>query len=230
MDLVNLISLAGKSFTDAMIAFRLPPNASQVEKDTYALELAKAIRFQEGGRAEEYLDHWLSGRATEKKFKLETLMYEDAGVRMRVTNEITRRALEIKTLRERFIDSRMSISSNAKRDRHIVTIFQKNYMNSDWHLALGTFPIDWEIIYETEDMIKVNAWGSNKYQWHPDSRRITQFLHQAGDRLAKNSNAAPANFEIVAEPIQLEISTRYRSVLKITTVTQTNPTHYKGMF
>jgi hypothetical protein len=227
MDIVGFLNSTGTEFTNFMTAIRFPLGASQNEKDVFALELAKTIKMKPNGLAAEYLDHFLSGKATDKKFDTMRLLREDIGVKNRVVDEVSRRALGIRTLREKAEDSRMSLSAVAQRDRHLITVFQKTYKLPDWQLALGTFTFDWEVIYETEEAMTVNLWGSNKYQWHPNSQRMTQFLHQAGARLHNNRYAAPKNFDIVAAPAQLKVSKKNKLILEMSTFVQTNPRHFK---
>ena len=220
--LSDKISDTGKAFCE-ILADAFDVDVSPDDRDRFFLQVAKYIRMSPGGRAEEYLDHFLSGDGTPKHFETSLLLAEDTGVSYRLRSEVVRRALGIRTLREKYQDSIMSLSGVALDDRKSITIFQHNYASSDWHLALGTFSFNWEPILCTEDrrFMTVRVYGSNTYKWHPKSPRITKFLHEAGFRLSENGLAR--NFEIIAKPIFMKVDIVQRETLELFAMTQANP-------
>ena len=107
---------------------------SQDAADVLVLELAKFIKMQPNGRAAKYLDHFLFGDGTRMDFDCATLIREDAGVRERVRSEIRKRLKANPAL----------TVQNKSGGAFTVWIRQKDFAMPDWHLALGSFPINWE--------------------------------------------------------------------------------------
>lgn len=224
-ELVTKINNLGNDFTNLIASIFLDEHTSQSQKDRFRLELAKHCAMKPNGLAAQYLEHFLDGSGTPKTFSTQQLVNQDNGVSQRLNGEVYRRSLEIKTLREKCEDSRMSLTKAAQKDRDVITIFQKNFRIRDWQLALGTFAFNWEVIQESEKQLRVRVWGENTYTWHPNSKRITQFLHQAGSRLSKAGYAK--DFQIVAQPMILIVSKQNTDMLRMSTFTQTNPAHRK---
>ena len=224
----NTISSLGLEFAE-LLADAFDVDSSPDARDRFFLELAKRIRMEPGGRAEEYLDHFLLGSGKSKNFDIGELIASDKGVSNRLQSEVVRRVLNIRTIREKDQDQRMTLTAAAAQDRRVITIFQKNYENTDWQLSLGTFPFTWEVIGMSTDkrFIIVTIGGQNTYKWHPSDQRITQFLHRAGHRLAEGGGAR--NFEMVARPLVFRVSTVNREMLQLVTLKQTNPTP-RGLF
>jgi hypothetical protein len=214
------VSDYGKSYADSLADMKKIPKK---DRDKFYMELARDIAMKPGGRAAEYLDHFLGGSGTPKEFSIEQLLSEDKNVKDRLTNEIVRRVLNIKTLREKGQDQKMSLTEAAQKDREVITIFQKNYDNEDWNNALGTYPFTWDVIGVTDDkkFIKVSIKGQDTYEWHPGDSRQTKFLHEAGDRLKKTGQAK--EFEMIARPYTYYISTENKDLLEMITFEQTNP-------
>ena len=222
--LIDSINSMGQQFAETL-ADAFDVDSSRDERDRFFLKLAIRIRMQPGGRAEEYLNHFLSGDGSPKYFDIGDLIATDKGVANRLQSEVVRRVLKIKTVRELREDNRMSLTPEAAQDRNVITIFQKNYENTDWQLCLGTFPFTWDIIgmSDGKESIIVSIGGKNKYKWHPNDKRITRFLHEAGYRLAASGDAR--NFDMVAKPLVYKVSTVNREILRLATFTQTNPNH-----
>lgn len=215
----------GSAFADFLAFISLDENKNKFGKDEFILRLARHLTMNPEGLAARYLENFLSGTGNQMTFSTEKLLKDDAGVAERIIGEVSRRALGTKTVRESAQDSRMCLTSSAKADRRIITIFQKNYKVRDWQLALGSFSFDWEVIADSDKEMRVRIWGEDIYTWHPNSLRITQFLHQAGYRLSQTGKAK--DFKIVAQPTTVIVSKKYADLLKLSASTQVNPSHGK---
>lgn len=224
-ELVEKINRLGSNFADLMASIFLDGGATRAERDRFKLRLARHCAMEPHGLAAEYLDHFLKGSGSPRLFSTEQLLRDDPGVAERLHGEVYRRVHGIKTVRERVTDSRMSPAPWVLQDRKIITIFQHTYATRDWQLALGTFPFEWQVIGQSEEVYRVRVWGENTYTWHPDSRRITRFLHQAGSRLSTLGEAR--DFKIAATSHVLSIAKGGTEWLRKTTLTQANPKHGK---
>jgi hypothetical protein len=55
---------------------------------------------------------------------------------------------------------------------------------------------------------KARIYGANEYKWHPAAPRVTQCLHQAGDRLT-TSRIKSMNFWMIARPCLIDLGTGF---------------------
>jgi hypothetical protein len=55
---------------------------------------------------------------------------------------------------------------------------------------------------------RARIYGANEYKWHPASPRVTQCLHQAGDRLT-TSNIKSMYFWMIARPCVIDLATGF---------------------
>jgi hypothetical protein len=119
---------------DAVDSYAKNEGMNRDMSDLLVLELAKFIKMKPGGRAARYLDHFLFGDGSRMEFECATLIREDAGVRERVRSEI----------RQRLAAHPELAAQHRSGGPFTVWIRQKDFAVSDWHLALGSFPINWE--------------------------------------------------------------------------------------
>lgn len=145
---------------------------SQWRTDRTLIEMAKIVMMKSGGRAEEYINHYMDGTGTPKYFMASQLLNEDSGVSRGFINAINNEAKK----------SRMK---PGQKGRYWVK--QEYYTNKDWWMALGSFPLDWVYMGERQSngttMLELTISGKNEYKWHPDEDRETKLVHQAADRL-----------------------------------------------
>jgi hypothetical protein len=172
---------------------------SQAVADATLLHLAKQIKMKPSGRAALFIGHFIAGRGEDITFNSATLLNEDPGVRRRVSTQIVERLRKNPGLS----DKRMSGGD------FVVSIRQRDYVIDDWQLALGSFAFEWEVVNKSGDKKRTFArvWGANEYKWHPAAARVTQCLHQAGDRLTRSEEIKSKNFWMVATPTVIVIST-----------------------
>lgn len=217
--LIAALQAAGEKYADIVTGIQ-SSNDSPDEKNRKIMELAKKLTMKPGGRAEEYLDHFLDGSGNDKHFMIQTLIAEDSAVSTRLATECVRRCLGLKTWREQRRSARMTPDPDLNK---YITIFQKTYANRDWAFALGTFNFEYALVNVSDDAkrIFVRLSGDNTYRWHPEENRITKFIHQAADSLVKSGSAK--NFKIVAIPAVLVFSVLNRDLLSITSARQYNP-------
>jgi hypothetical protein len=92
---------------------------------------------------------------------------------------------------------------------YLIPIRQKDYAISDWKNALRSFSIEWELFELSSDKKRsfAKVWGANEYKWHPAADRVTQCIHQAGDRLTRSKQIKAKNFWMKAMPSLIVIST-----------------------
>jgi hypothetical protein len=198
---------------------------SQDQRDKSALELAKWVTMKPGGRAEKYLNHFLGGSGNPVEFTMKDLLSEDSLVSTRVEMELLRKlpALSNKSTPADIVNPRTKVGS----ERHewsvdpCITIFQKNFSNQDWWYALGTFNINWKVLQTSAQHHYVKVWGENEYKWHPEEDRITQCLHQAGDRLAHTGKGR--NFMMRSIPGVVVLSETRRKMIETISVHSFNP-------
>lgn len=169
--------------------------------DVMLFEMAKEIKMKPDGRAAKFVDHFLFGGGEDIVFSTGTLLNEDVGVRKRVSDVIMERLHDNSEL----IKREKSMSGGD----YLISIRQKDYAISDWRNALGSFSIEWELFDLSADKKKTFAkvWGANEYKWHPAADRVTQCIHQAGDRLTRSKEIKARNFWMKALPSLIVIST-----------------------
>lgn len=151
------------------------PLQSEWRKDRALLELAKFATMENGGRAQEYLNHYLEGSGTPKYFKASDLLSEDPNVA-----QVLASAVSLEAAKAPLKPGQTGIVGLRQRDISVL----------DWKLALGSFPLKWTYIATRATngvtLLELTVKGSNEYKWHPDdSKRDTQVLHQAAARLQK---------------------------------------------
>lgn len=129
-----------------------------------ALEAARRGTMMPGGRASQFLDHYLDGKGADLPVDLRTVLVEDEGVRKRVASAIK------------------------VAPRGCVFVRQSDYSSHDWQFALGG--ID-RMDYEVDPTAgTVHLWFKDRYQWHPeDKARPSNCVHIAAVEL-KSSGAA----------------------------------------
>lgn len=140
MALADLYKRAYKSSIDMVCAavehYAKAEGVSQDVADILVLELAKHIKMRPEGRAAKYLDHFLFGDGTAMEFDCAVLLREDAGVRERVRSEVRRRLSANPAL----------ATQRMTGGPFTVWIRQHDFALPDWHLALGSFPMNWQPI------------------------------------------------------------------------------------
>jgi hypothetical protein len=172
---------------------------AQTTIDGGLLELVKGMKMMPNGKAAEFLDHFLYGGGKPKTFQTHALLTQDVRLRTVLITEINRRLQ-----RNPNLVNRMQSGGD-----FLVPIRQRDFGNNDWRLALGSFPFEWQVTGSgnspNERLIKV--WGANEYKWHPSADRVTQCLHQAGNRLHKAKTVASKNYWMHAAPCILSSPT-----------------------
>lgn len=174
---------------------------SKAVADVMLFEMAKEIEMTPEGRAAKFVDHFLFGGGEDIVFGAGTLLNEDIGVRNRVSGAI------LESLRNK--PSLLTKEKNMSGGDYLIPIRQRDYAISDWKNALGSFAIEWELVNMSSDKKRTFAkvWGANEYKWHPAADRVTQCIHQAGDRLTKSKEVQARNFWMKAMPTVIVIST-----------------------
>jgi hypothetical protein len=129
-----------------------------------ALDAARHGTMIPGGRASQFLDHYLDGKGADLQVDVRRLLLEDEGVRKRLA-------------------SVMKVSA-----RGCVFIRQSDYSSHDWKFALGGIDrMDYEVDPAAQT---VHLWFRDRYQWHPeDKARPSNCIHIAAVEL-KSSGAA----------------------------------------
>ena len=163
--------------------------------DRALMEVANIYKFRNRGRAARHLTRYLQGVGGEESFPLADLLLEDESVRRVV----------VRTMNQPF----------TPRERGIIVIRQRDYRINDWWGALGSFTVYFSEIGTMKvlgrDTKVALAYGVNEYIWHPnDSRRLTQCVHQAAERLAHHTdNRVPVAkaFHIYATPTHIDMAT-----------------------
>ena len=220
---------------DAVDAYHRNTGQSKEMSDVFLFELAKAVEMEPEGRAAKFLDHFIFGNGEPIAFDCAQLVKDDAGVRRRITSQIRSRLLADAHLCHR----------NISGGDFLVAIRQKDYEVGDWKNALGSFPLEWEVVDALECSVagplcvstrgtdwldpgttaltrhrapnplgnlmfampkRVKVYGANEYKWHPAAKRVTQCIHQAGDRLTR-SKIRSMNFWMVARPCVIDLGT-----------------------
>lgn len=207
---------------------------SQEFADIVLFELAKAIKMKPEGRAAKFLDHFLFGNGDPIEFDCATLIKEDRGVRQRVKSEISRRLQSCPRLSARKMSGGAFLIPIRQRDYEVsdwlnaLGSFAIEWEVVDTQRSVGrgslgssTLGRDWidpgtlSLTRNTSPSArheppllpqKVKIYGANEYKWHPAAPRVTQCLHQAGDRLAK-SRVKSMNFWMIARPCVMDLST-----------------------
>lgn len=223
---INLVCEAVKLYASAA-------GESEESADVFLFELAKAVEMSPDGRAAKFLEHFIFGHGQPIKFECADLVEEDAGIRRRITSEISRRLTANAELTHRHLSG----------GEFCVSIRQKDFEVPDWCLALGSYAIEWRVVnspalggsmcassrgndwidpgtnaltrHRGPDTLadfyavkpkKVRIYGANEYRWHPAANRVTQCIHQAGDRLTR-SRLHSMNFWMIAKPCTIDLDT-----------------------
>ena len=135
--------------------------------DRWTLEVAQWATMRPGGKAEEFLKHYLRGTGLDKAVSIHQLLQEDSGVRRTVEEEIKRQL------------------SRTSTEGGIVPIPQRMFANQDWRYATGSLNMRWKRVPKSvaSGQIVVELSFRNEYRWHPKEYRISQCVHQAADNL-----------------------------------------------
>ena len=138
-----------------------------VTTDRWTLEVAEWATMKPGGRAAEFLNHYLSGSGTDIPVDISTLLREDAGVLMTVEREIS------------------SQINRPMCPTFVVPLPQRVFTNPDWQYATGSINMHWKRLpmLVSSDRVTVELSFRNQYRWHPKERRISQCVHQAAEDL-----------------------------------------------
>lgn len=138
--------------------------------DRWTLEVAQWATMRPGGKAEEFLQHYLRGSGLEKPVSVHQLLQEDSGVRRTVEEEIRRQLARTST------------------EGGIVPVPQRAFANQDWRYATGSLNMRWKRLAQSlpPGQIVVELSFRNEYRWHPKEPRITQCVHQAAENLKQN--------------------------------------------
>lgn len=159
----------------------------QTWSDLQIMTLAKARTMDKGGRAEQFLNHYLAGSGEPIHFSLRTLMEEDPGVRARIFGAINAARAQAKKPGSEHSRDAPVLSQSSPVSSGSVDIPQKYFRNHDWQFATGSLNVNWRFIEEISRngvvMMKVEVWTSNIYRWHPEDARRTQCVHQAAVNL-----------------------------------------------
>ena len=174
---------------------------SKAIADVMLFEMAKEIEMRPEGRAAQFVDHFLFGGGEDVVFSSGTLLNDDLGVRKRVSDTIVERL----RANPKLLTDKKAMSGGD----YLISIRQRDYTNSDWKNALGSFAFEWELVAQASDRRRTFALvsGANEYKWHPAANRVTQCIHQAGDRLTRSKEVKARNFWIKAMPAVIVIST-----------------------
>lgn len=174
---------------------------SKAIADVMLFEMAKELKMNPEGRAAKFVDHFLFGGGEDIVFSAGQLLNDDPGVRKRVSDAI------VESLRNK--PSLLTKRKNMSGGDYLIPIRQRDYVISDWKNALGSFAIEWELVNLSSDKKRTFAkvWGANEYKWHPAADRVTQCIHQAGDRLTRSKEIRARNFWMKAMPSVIVIST-----------------------
>ncbi|WP_429940962.1 hypothetical protein ACQY1G_15665 [Agrobacterium vitis] len=160
----------------------------QTWSDLQIMTLAKARTMDKGGRAEQFLNHYLAGSGEPIHFSLRTLMEEDPGVRARIFGAVNAARAPLKNSKAENSRTAPILSpSSHPASSGIVDIPQTNFRNHDWQFATGSLNVNWQFIEEINRngviMMKVEVWTTNIYRWHPEDDRRTQCVHEAAANL-----------------------------------------------
>lgn len=163
--------------------------------DAGLMQFARATKLYGNPRAQEYLSHYLNGTGTPKSFALWDLL-GDAGAKA-VVGRFLKAAPQTCML-------------------PVITIRQRDYEQNDWRNALGTYFIYFIEVGHQKNRYgratrHVLAWGEDTYRWHPDdSRRISQCVHQAAERLRGTKvtgTQRAAEFKMITPPTLVDTET-----------------------
>lgn len=149
---------------------------SESWSDLRIMTLARDREMQRGGRAERFLNHYLSGIGTPISFSLIDLFSEDSGVAGRVSRKVNEEVQKAE------VGGRELIGLTGT-----VPVHQIYFSNRDWQFATGSLNIQWECrgetVRNTVPLLALDVWCRNIYRWHPEVPRATQCVHQAAVRL-----------------------------------------------
>ena len=110
----------------------------QESADSAVLELAKQIKMKPEGRAARFLDNFLFKNGSKINFDSSLLFAEDQGVLSRVRTTVAERIMN-----DPGLEARTKIKCG---EEYLVWVRQSDFTNSDWRLALGSFPFEWEVV------------------------------------------------------------------------------------
>lgn len=178
---------------------------SQTEIDFAVMGAARDFYVPSGGRAEEYLRHYLNGTGLPKTFGAHLLINEDAGVKVRLSSEI------VVQLANRLDPVTGQVMPGARGQ---VWLRQQpmDFKNRDWLFAIGSFLMEWEFVEQFTGQggvpfVTVRVHGQNEYRWDPETQRRSACVHRAADRLrTPGGGFTPAkNFTMHALPALMHL-------------------------
>lgn len=209
---------------------------SQEHADVVLFELAKTIKMKPDGRAAKFLDHFLFGNGASIEFDCSALIMEDKGVRYRIRTEIWNRLQDNSGLGYRNMSGGSFLIPIRQRDYQVLDWqFALGSFAIEWEVVepFGNpnslyGPVHGGRIDSVASLYlrsrspgslydcsviptKVKIYGANEYKWHPAASRVTQCLHQAGDRLTK-SRIKSMNFWMIARPCVIDLHTGLPSI------------------
>jgi hypothetical protein len=220
---------------EAVEALQQQIGAPQELGDRALFELARWVKMTPDGRAAKFLDHFLRGAGSDIVFDCATLLKEDAGVRRRVQSEIDRRLKLHPGLAERKLSGGDFLIPIRQKDYEVQDwcyalgsfaieweVIQEPELHTraaqcssktghDW-LDSGTMMLSRSrppgILKPSRlPPSKVKVYGANEYKWHPAAPRVTQCIHQAGDRLTRSNLLHASNYWMIASPCLMDLRT-----------------------
>jgi len=161
-----------------------------VTTDRWTLDVAQWATMRTGGKAEEFLHHYLAGSSLDKVVDILALLRDDVGVRETVEREIS---IQLKR-------PGMTVSTGN------VALPQSAFKNRDWQYATGSLNMNWRRMASSPPgQVTVELSLGNQYRWHPKEPRVSQCVHQAAENL-KQTGAK--DYWIVGRPTPYRFTSR----------------------
>jgi hypothetical protein len=166
-------------WVDALRRGRLEPNPTRpiecvcaVSSPAQALQLARlGVGMIPFGLAWRHVNHYLNGGGADYPEDLEAVLRTDAGVRGKLARAI------------------------ARGGRGCVSISQGEYTVREHTLAFGA--ID-RMDYQVNPDGTVHVWFKDRYEWHPESPRVSNCVHRAAVEL---KDAGAADYWMVGDAV-----------------------------
>ncbi|MFT4134173.1 hypothetical protein [Labrys sp. (in: a-proteobacteria)] len=160
--------------------------------DLKIMTLAKEQKMRPGGRAQQYLDHYLQGSGTPMPFSVRTLLNEDPGVRGCIFREVNASIMTAEVRKQGSVGLTGSVA-----------VKQFYFQNIDWQYATGALNVQWQCMGEEvrngTRVLLVDVWCQNLYRWHPGAGRATDCVHRA----AVNLQAPQPETRLVLQPVHV---------------------------
>jgi hypothetical protein len=156
--------------------------------DKVTVNLAELYRLGPYPNARRFLHHYLSGSATPIHIDIAQIFCDDPDLRDCVVDEIT------ENLRKTPPPLHGSVAVPQEA-------WSQTQAAQDWRYAIGSLVMDWKVLYFDSSVklgqmspircpppapgrqARIELSFANKYQWHPEAKRITQCVHQAANNL-----------------------------------------------